>query len=568
MTNLSNDKIEQNPLSEIKRALVIIGAFSLVVAVLQFVNPIYMLSIYNRVLGTRSMETLQAVSLIAVVLIAVQGIAEFARNRVVSILTLKLNAKIKEDLFHVVVSQYSTNEALKRNYYNQPRVQPLADMTTILQLLNQGVFNIFFDTLLSPLFLIALFIMSPLIGTIAVATSVVLILLAIYGELNARPKTKLASDKLAEAGKIIEGSLRQEDSVYAMGMAEDLFQNWNKPKAEGDLLQDRAKSFILRISSISKSIRMTLQIAVLGFGAYLVLTSNHFLAGAIIACSIIMGRALAPIDQAIGLWKPMTEARAAYDRLRPLFQAQKIKPVSVPLPEIAPTLSAQAATIVLPGQTQPIIHNLDLNLDAGDCMAIMGLNAVGKTTLLRALCGLQATHSGKILLGGVPVSSFSAEDRSNLFGYLPQTIQLFPGTIAQNIARFKDAEIDALHDAAKSVDAFNLIQSLPRGYETPLERAHLSAGQSQLIGLARAVYGEPKFLFLDEPTANLDDLMKNKFGELLMRRREAGKITIFVTHSPDVLRYTTHLVLMNKQNIIAGKTQEVVAIANQQMAAQ
>ncbi|MGB0799110.1 MAG: type I secretion system permease/ATPase, partial [Planktomarina sp.] len=503
--------------------LTLLAVLSVVVALLQFVVPLYMMAVYNRILQTRSMETLQLISIIAVTLLIVMGICEIGRSRVLALMSKRISSYLNHDVYQAILA--SPGSELSKRIDAAPtaaRTESLSDLRNVSQFISNGALNTFFDAILAPIFLVALFILHPLLGWIGIAAAVVIFGLAIIGELIARRAMKEINNSEGQAHAMLEQSLGQFDAVTAMGMAPPLYSKWQMSRTNGEVLAARTQTTIGVLSGLAKAVRLVVQMGVLGVGAYLVMTTNSFLAGAIIASSIILGRALAPIDQSIGLWRPFVAARQAAARLVKVMDAVDADtlPFDVPVPKADLTLDG--VTILIPGQSQPLVNSLNLRLGGGAALGVFGMNGMGKTTVLRAITGLLAPTRGTIALGGVSVTGMSADDRSKYFGYLPQDVQLLPGTIAENIARFREPDKDMLFRAAEESGAMEFIKTLPMGLQTPLALGVLSAGQIQLIGLARAIYGDPVLLTLDEPTANLDAQGRVRVMKLITDRMTKG----------------------------------------------
>lgn len=552
------------------RGMGLLALFSAVVAALQFVVPLYMMTIYNRILQTGSLETLQAVSLIAAGLLLVLGIAETARSRILAMMAKRISAYLKSDVYQAVVSgpasvlanALQTTEIGERSE-TAARSQAVLDLRTVSDFVASGAINTFFDAVLAPVFLLALFLLHPFLGWIGLGAAVFILSLAILAEVIARDSNAQINKAEGRAQARIERLMGQFDAVAGMGIAPNLYQRWDADRDEADALSLRSQSIVGAIGGLARAARMVVQIAVLGVGAWLVLTSEGFLAGAIIASSIIMTRALAPIDQSISVWQRFVRARASAANLMRIVDAVNALPER-PATMIgeSPSLRLDKVTLVFPGQRNAMLQDATLRIAAGETLGVLGPVGAGKTTLLRTMAGLHRPRSGSVLLGDTPVDLFAESARQTSFGYLPQDIQLLPGTILENISRFAPdgAETRArVQTALSMVGALGFVEALPEGMGTQWRPERLSAGQTQLLGLARAFYGDPALALLDEPTANLDAEGKATVARAIAARAEAGLITVFVSHDRDLLATAPRLLYIASGVAKLGATQDVFA---------
>lgn len=545
-------------------ALWLLALLSVVVAALQFVVPLYMMAVYNRILQTQSLESLQLISFIALFLLIILGIAEMGRSRLLALVSKRVTSYLNKDVYEAILASPGSElgRTLNEKQPSGPRTQPLQDLRTVSGFLSQGGISTIFDAIFAPVFLVAMFVLHPLLGFIGIGAAVIIFSLAISAELLARKNVEDIGKIEASAQATLEQSLNQFDAVTAMGMTEPLYAQWNLARAEGALQTTWAQSLSGVLTNTAKSVRLIVQMAVLGVGAYLAVTTDYFLAGAIIAASIILGRGLAPIDQSIALWRPFVAARQASRRLVTLMDVMESVAVPFDLPKPKAELHADALTLLIPGQDTPLIQNASFHLAPGDILGIFGANGMGKTSLLQAVAGLVAPKRGVIALGTGAVTAMSGADRAKYMGYLPQDVQLLPGSIAENISRFQEVDKNALFTAVEMAGAEDLIQSLPLGFNTPLHEISLSSGQKQQLGLARAVYGDPVLLCMDEPTANLDAISRKRIALLLEDRREKGLLTVLVTHEDHVLAQCSHWLQMGARKrrgmVMFGTQAEVI----------
>lgn len=548
------------------RGVALLGVLSVVVAALHFVVPLYMMAVYNRILQTRSIETLQLVSIIAAVLLLVMGIAEIARSRVLALMATRISRFLNEDVYKAILASPSSalgmalREGREGTAAESARTQALADLRQVSAFVASGALNSFYDAILAPIFLTALFLLHPLLGWIGLGAAIVILSLAILGEVLARRANEKIGISEGRAQARIERSLGQFDAVASMGLAPRLYARWEKDRQTAIEMGQTNQSVVGVISGAARTVRLVVQIGVLGGGAWLVLTTDTFLAGAIIAGSIILGRALAPIDQSIAIWRRFVQARQGAARLMQVMDAVDRMPERAPAPEPDARLLLRKVTLSFPGRTVPLLQSADLAITGGQAVAIHGPNGAGKTTLLRALAGLHQPQAGAVQLGATPVASLGDDDRHRLIGYLPQDIQLLPGSVADNISRFRSDEDGAepVFEAAQRVQATDFIQALPEGFATEITEGTLSSGQTQLLGLARALYGDPMLVLLDEPGANLDDAGRLRVRELIEERRAAGKITVFVTHDAALLRCADNILHMAPGEAKYGAASEIL----------
>ncbi|MEM6728144.1 MAG: ATP-binding cassette domain-containing protein, partial [Pseudomonadota bacterium] len=484
------------------------------------------------------------------VLLVVLGISEIARSRVLALMARRVSDYLNDDVYRGVLAAPDSTLAKAGKGDKEDgaaaRTQALLDLRQVSSFVASGALNTFFDAFFAPIFIVALFILHPLLGWIGLGASAAIFSLAISAEILARRANRKIGEAEGRAQGRLERSLDQYDAIASMGMTGALYAHWEKDREEALALSQRNQSLIGALSGAAKAIRLVVQMGVLGVGAWLVITTSSFLAGAIIAASIILGRALAPIDQSISLWRPFMQARAGAGRLMALMDAVNAEAEAHEGPKPEARLRVQKLTLSFPSQQQPLVQGVEFTLEPGQALGIFGPNGAGKTTLLRALAGLQEPVRGGVFLDHGRVEGLSEDDRHRHVGFLPQDVQLLPGSMADNIARFRfnPLEPQPLFDAAAAANALPMIQGLPEGFATAYRAGALSAGQTQLVGLARAVFGQPVLVLLDEPTANLDGVSKAKVIELIQARRAAGLLTVFVSHDQAVLNAATHLLMI------------------------
>ncbi len=529
-----------------------IALFSLVTNALMLTGPIYMLHVYDRVLGSRSEETLLALSLLAVFLFLMMGVLDFTRGRVAA----RVGARMQDALDGRVFAA-ALNRARKRGGAQTG----LQDLQAVQGLLASPVFLALFDLAFTPLFLAAVFVFHPWLGWLALAGGATLVAIALINQ-------AMSQDPLARAGKATMiadrmASQLQTDAelIRGLGMHAAAFARWRRQRrsalAHAMCSSDRLGGF----GTLTRTLRLLLQSAMLGLGAYLVL-QGQLTAGAMIAGSILMGRALAPIEVAIGQWAVIARARQGWARLNTLLVQERPDPARLPLPRPSPRIDVYRLSVVPPGEMQATLRNLSFKVEPGQAVAVIGASGAGKSTLARALTGVWPPAGGQIRLDAATLDQYDPDVLGGLIGYLPQTVTLFDGTIAENIARLaENPDPAAVVNAARKAAAHEMILRQPQGYDTHVTAggARLSGGQIQRIGLARALYGAPVFLVLDEPNAHLDNDGTAALNNAIAAAKAAGQSVLIMAHRPAaILECDMVLVLEAGMLKMFGPTQEVL----------
>lgn len=525
-------------------------AFSLAINVLMLVSPIYMLQVYDRILTTGSYETLGWLSLLALALLAIYGIAEMTRRRLFALAAQKLSELYGTGIFGRFLDERA-----------DPRLsRDLADLSRIDNGLRGGALAPLFDLPFVPLYLAALFLVHSLLGILALAGAVALIVGAVIGHRRARPLSEESEKAEALARDFAAGLERQRSAMLAMGIA---------GRTRARLLERRiaASDAHLASSSVqgattgfSRSLRQSLQIVILGVGALLAVEGS-ISAGAIVAGSILMGRLLMPIDQIVGSWSQLQAMGEAWGRISSAVEAEE-EGERVVLPRPEAKLALRDMAIGFSQDAPPLVRPVSLDLTGGALVGLVGANGSGKTSLLQTLSGIWRPMAGEVLLDGRAVHDWPSEDRGCHVGYLPQHVELLPGTIAQNIVRFvENADSADLFAAARRAGAHDAIQSLPDGYDSLIGPGGipLSAGQAKMIGLARAMYGEPPLLLLDEPTAHLDQAASNALISSLGELVEAGTLAIVSTHDPALIRRAKSVLVLHDRALKQAAPETLLA---------
>ncbi|MEI6098021.1 MAG: type I secretion system permease/ATPase [Alphaproteobacteria bacterium] len=506
--------------------------FSVFVNILMLTGPLYMLQVYDRVLGSQSMPTLWALTALMAFLFLVMGILDYSRGRVMA----RVGARMQERLDRRVFAA-----ALKR--MQQAPNDPLAmaaqrDLEAVQRLWASPVLIAVFDIPFAPMFLAAIFIFHPLLGWISVAGGVFLVVITIMNQAMTKEPLRRANAATLK-GEMLSDSIKQEaEVVQALGMTQAAFDRWQVARKMG-LVQGIAAADLGGVfGTISKTFRQFLQSAMLGAGAYLVL-KNEMSSGAMITGSILLGRALQPIEVAISQWALVTRAQEGRTRLSELLTRVLPEPVHTELPRPRAILEAQNLTIVPPGESQAVLRMVSFRLEPGQALGIIGPSGAGKSTLARALIGAWKPAGGKVRLDGAALDQYEPDRLGSYIGYLPQRITLFEGTIAENIARLqKNPDGAAVVEAARKAAAHEMITKLPDGYDTRVQAlgGRLSGGQIQRIGLARALYGDPVLLVLDEPNSNLDNEGSVALNQAISAMKAAGRAILIMAHRPAAIQ--------------------------------
>ena len=535
------------------------GFFSLFINFLMLVPAFYMLQLYDRVITSGSHSTLLVLTLIMVLLMTTMGLLEWVRGEILIRSGARLELLLNDRIFGLTFKN-----ALMTN--GKSGSQPLDDLTGLRTFLTTNGLFAFFDAPWLPIYIAVMFMFHEWFGWMAVGTAVILVALALLNESLTSKTLAEANSLSASGGLLVTKNLRNAEVVESMGMLEGIRSGWQKATNRILRLQAKASSSNGKVRALSKTLRLMSQSLVLGVGAYLVLM-EEISPGLMIAGSILLGRALGPIDLMIGSWKGFVAARGMYSRLNKLLleiPAEKEK-MSLPAPD--GQISVDNIMVSAPGQRMPIVTGVNFSLEAGESMGIIGPSAAGKSVLARALLGIWPTLSGKVRLDGVDIFSWDRKELGPHIGYLPQDIELFQGTVAQNISRFNEVDSDKVVAAAKLADVHEMILELPDGYDTTIDATGgvLSGGQRQRVGLARAVYDNPKLILLDEPNSNLDELGELALQNALDALKEKKTTVIVVTHRRGILSELDKILVMRQGKMLAfGPREEVFRALEEQ----
>jgi ATP-binding cassette, subfamily C, bacterial len=528
--------------------------FSAGVNILYLASPLYMLQVYDRVVSSGSVPTLVMLTLaLLIALLAMAGL-DHARARVLVRAGLRLDRLLSERVMNAMVRHANAVPGTAKS-------QALRDLDTFRQFITGSSFYALFDAPWAPLYLIVLALLHPLLGVIGLVCALILLLLALVNEWLTGRLLGEASEAASRNYGFTEATLRNSHAIEAMGMLDALLKRWSRDRNFMLAAQAKASDRAAGLLSLIRFLRIAMQSLILGAGAYLVIQRDAT-GGVMFAAMFLLARALQPVDQAVAGWRQLVAARGAYRRLDQLLAAFPALPARLRLPRPKGKLSVQGATVFLPQLSRPVLRDLAFDLEAGETLGIIGPSGAGKSTLARLIVGIQAPTGGVIRLDGANVATWSRTDLGRHIGYLPQEIELFADTVAANIARFGSGEDDGVVKAAMLAGAHELILELPQGYDTVIQEggANLSGGHRQRIGLARALYGDPSLIVLDEPSSNLDLEGDLALSNCLVRLKEMGRTVIVISHRPMTLNTVDKIVVVQAGMVrLFGERNEVLA---------
>ena len=542
-----------------------VGFFSLFVNALMLVPSFYMLQVYGRVVTSGSITTLVMLTIIMTVLMVTMGGLEWVRSPIMVRLSTKLDVLLSRDVYRASFKRALDSGGMDAS------AQPLNDLTGLRQFLTGNGLFAFFDAPWLPVYIGVMFLFHPWFGWVAIASAIVLLCLAAVNE-------RLTGKSIAEANKqniaaslYTTKNLRNAEVIESMGMLHTLMGRWGQRQKKVLQLQSQASDNGGLISNTSKTFRMLVQSLILGLGAYLAV-KQEITPGLMIAGSILLGRALAPIDLMIGSWKGFISARSQYSRLNEILDIQQAEPQRMSLPPPEGHVLVENLIVSAPGSKTPILKNIGFAVPAGSVVGIIGPSASGKSTLARALLGVWAPQHGVVRLDGADINNWDKQELGPFVGYLPQDIELFEGSISENIARFGEIDSEKVIAAAKTAGVHEMILQLPEGYDTVIgsDGVNLSGGQRQRVGLARAIYGTPRLIILDEPNSNLDEVGERALAQAIQQVKATGATIFIITHRTSILAQLDQLLVMSAGTIaMYGPRERVMAELNkQQQAAQ
>jgi len=551
-------RITRSPLGIALRAcfpaLTATFVLSLFINASMLASPLYSMQIYDRVLTSRNVGTLIMLTLIVGMFLVLYGVLEFARSGVLARAGLVFEGTLRHPLFETMMK----GEMSPRHRFGQ---QAIRDAETIRDCISSGTVAIACDLPWTPVFVVLCFLQHFFLGCLALIGAIVLFSLALLTEMFTRSSVDRTNALANEASKFVAAALRNGEVVRGLGMGDIVLDRWSGAQSA---MVDAHSTMVERsaaMHALTKFARMAVQTSLLCVGAWLAI-DRQISPGAMMATSIIMGRALAPVEQVIGQWKRVVALRSAYSRLEELFQALPRTAAPTMLPTPKGDLSVENAIVWPPAAGRPSVKGVSFTLNAGQSLAIVGASASGKSSLARALAGVWPLRDGVVRIDGADYSQWDQNRLGKHIGYLPQDIELFSGTVAENIARLGKVDEAAVIEAAKAAGAHEVILRLPNGYDTPIGEGGvaLSGGMRQRVGLARALYGNPRLIILDEPNSNLDEEGEKALANAMAAMRTAGRTVIVVTHRPQILAHVDNIMVMSFGKVlVTGPRDEVVA---------
>ena len=528
---------------ELRGIMVTVGLFSVFMNLLMLTGPLFMLQTYDRVLSARSESTLVALVALMAFMFLIMGLLDWARGRLLTRMGARFQARLDRRVFNAILKRSVSDQKIDEKTGSG---QQLKDLEAVNRFYASPVFAALFDAPWTPVFLIGLGYFHPWIGAFAVTGGCLLALSAVLNQYS----TRTSSVKAAVSGFVSDryaDQLRDEaETIRSLGMQSNAFEKWGRSREKALDLSVRSADMGGTFSSLSRTFRMFLQSAMLGLGAYLVL-QGHIAPGVMIAASILMGRALQPVETLINQWPMVQRSKRAWDNLAALLAEVDEDKSTVELPRPRARLEVQGISVTPPKGKAPTLRQVSFSINPGEAIGVIGPSGAGKSTLARCLTGVWPLTSGKIKLDGAPLDQYHPERLSEYIGYLPQRVSLFDGTVAENIARLsQNFDHERVIEAARKAAAHDMILRLPQGYNTPVQSigTQLSGGQIQRIGLARALYGNPVLLVLDEPNSNLDNEGSVALNRAIIAMKEAGNAVMIMAHRPSAIKECDKLLVL------------------------
>jgi ATP-binding cassette, subfamily C, bacterial exporter for protease/lipase len=529
---------------------------SLVASLLVLAPTAYMLEVYDRVVNSRSQMTLAMLTLLVLGVYLLMEVLDWARGQLMHQASLALDRQLSGRVFNAIFEA-------KRKRVGSGTAQPMNDFRTLGEFLNTPVVIACMEAPVSLVFLVLIFAINPILGWSSVAAALLQTFIAWLNQRSTQPPLLAANQSAVAAQQYADGSLRNAQVIESMGMLRDIHHRWIEKQREFLNLQAQASEAGGAFQAASKFLQNVTSSMLLGLGAWLLLRNDlSGGAGMMIVSSILGGRVLAPLVQIVTQWQSVVNVREAWSRLDQLLAALPLRPPSMALPAPRGRLTVETVTVAAPGSQLPILKGIAFELQAGEVLAVVGPSASGKTTLARALVGLWPALGGKVRLDGVDVFTWDKAELGSHLGYLPQGVELFDGTLAENIARFGEIETIKVEAAAHAVGLHESIMALPQGYDSPVGRdgAMLSGGQRQRIGLARAIYGDPKLVVLDEPNSSLDEAGDAALANAITQLKSRGTTLVIMTHRASVLAVANKMLVLHEgQSRAFGPKDEVLA---------
>ena len=548
---------EQHLWSDLKPTLWVAGGFSLFINLMLLAPILYMLQVFDRVLTSRSEPTLYMLTLVVGIALIAMAFVDVARGRLMVLAGRKVDELLGERVLkHLIRNASAVNR--KASLYG------LKDIATLRGFLTGNNVIALFDAPWLVIFIVLIFLFHPWMGAIAVLGSIILVLLAWLNEKTNRQELDRYQDTTRRAGQFMDQGVRNADVLNSMGMTQRFASKWDMLNGDALNRMQATNASMGSILALSKFVRQSIQVAMMGVGVYLVIHDN-LSPGIMIAGTILLGRAMAPVESLIGNWNGLVATRSAYARLANLFPAIFDQTERQPLPPPQGRIQVERAFLAGTDKDHPILRQVDFDLPAGRSLAILGPSGSGKSSLAKLVVGVWSPTAGHVRIDGAEIDHWDPKQLGPCLGYLPQDVELFPGSIAENIGRFDTSNREAIIQAAQAAHAYELILRLPEGFDTKLGEGgiQLSAGQAQRIGLARALYRQPRIVVLDEPNANLDAEGEQALLQALNELKTQGSTIILVTHKPSLVSNMDYLLVMREGRVeLLGPRDEVLARLN------
>jgi PrtD family type I secretion system ABC transporter len=514
--------------------------FSVFFNLLVLTIPLYMLAVFSNVLTSRSQETLLLLTMAATLALVIQGTLDFIRSRLLIRVGVTLDTELTPQVLEAIIRHAAGTP--------QRNAQRLRDAVKLRSFLTGSSIFALFDTPFAPFYVLVIYLMHPVLGHVALAGCLVLVVIAVVNEMRTRAPIEDAMQHNRRAQARVEEFVRNADAIEAMGMVPAALAQWQRDNNDALAALTRGSDSASLMRAVAKFVRLMLQVAVYAVGAYLYL-NNEIMVGAIVAASILMSRALAPLELMITAWKGMVEAWDSYHRVGEVLAPERLQSYRDRMPMPAPSgrLQLDRVVVAAPGSERLTLKGVSFSLEPGEFLGIIGPSGAGKSTLAKTVVGIIRPKSGSARLDGVDLASWHSDDLGAHVGYLPQDVQLFSGTVRDNIARLgSSVDSTAVLEAAELVGLHESILQLPHGYDSDIGEAGalLSAGQRQHLGLARALYGKPRLLVLDEPNSNLDSVSEDALLKTMDEAKKRGITLVVITHRPSILRAADKLLML------------------------
>ena len=524
-------------LKKFKRTFIQIGIFSFFINLLVLVAPFYMLAVYDVVMPSKSIDTLIFVTLIAIIFFVGMGLLDYVRNKILIIIANRMDASINEKIYNAAFE-------LALKYPGKNTSQPFNDLQKIKTFLSGNAILSFFDIPWFPIYIGIMFLFDPIYGLYGIGATIIIFALTYINSFVTKKHIEHSLKAKSKSDAFLTNQLRNAEVVEAMGMRKALFKKWMKHYYDFLKTNTEAGSKSSFYTNTSKTFRMLSSSMMYGVGATLAIL-GHISPGMIIAGAVLLGRALAPITQLTATWKIFVEAKVAYRRLNELLNEFPDNNQKLSLPEPKGRIDLKGVVTIPPMSKNPVLKNVNMTILPGECIGLIGPSGSGKTSLAKTILGLWPVAAGEVRIDGAEISQYNREELGKHIGYLPQDIELFEGTVAENIARFQEADPEEIIEAAQMAEVHELILKLPNGYETKIGPggANLSGGQKQRIALARALFRKPKIIILDEPNSNLDDIGEQALLKSLQKLKGHSTI-IIISHKVNILQITDKLAVL------------------------